>query len=272
MAKTIFISGASRGFGKLWAGAFLKEGYNVVATARNTDALTDLANQYEDRLLSIRLDVNDRAACLAAVHQAQEYFGSIDVLINNAGYGLMGCVEEVTEDQARGIFDTNFFGLLWLTQAVLPVMRAQGRGHIIQITSVLGLTTWPTMGLYNSTKFAVEGLSETLAAEVKGLGIKVTMVEPAAYATEFGTVSPARAESLPAYDDLKAAFMAGLTDLPLGQPDATPTAMIQLVESSNPPLRLLLGSFGYPIVKEAYAGRLAEWDAWQHVSVAAQGA
>ncbi|MBE9461363.1 SDR family NAD(P)-dependent oxidoreductase [Dyadobacter subterraneus] len=271
MARTIFISGASRGFGKIWTEAFLKEGYNVVATARDLSALDVLAVQYGQKILPLILDVNDRQACVAAIQQAKTHFGSIDVLINNAGFGLMGSIEEVSEEQARSIMETNFFGLLWLTQAVLPLMRQQGSGHIIQITSVLGLVTWPTLGLYNATKFAIEGLSETLAAEVKDFGIKVTMVEPAAYATDFGGVSAVMTEPLPAYDKMKASFRASIGDLSLGKPEATAGALLKIVASENPPLRLILGSVGYPLIKEAYTKRLEDWEAWQHVAIEAHG-
>src|SRR6201996_6674048 len=181
MSKTIFITGASRGFGKIWAEAFLKRGDKVVATARDLSSLDDLVGKYGSNILPIKLDVNDRAADFAAIKQAKDHFGSIDVLINNAGYGLFGSIEETTEKEAREQIETNFFGLLWATQAVLPIMREQKSGHIIQVSSVLGLVTLPVLGLYNASKFAVEGLSETLATEVAGFGIKVSLIEPNGY-------------------------------------------------------------------------------------------
>jgi NAD(P)-dependent dehydrogenase (short-subunit alcohol dehydrogenase family) len=272
MSKTIFISGASRGFGKTWAEAFLKRGDKVIATARNVDALSDLVQQYGEQLLPIQLNVNDREAGTAAVQQAKAHFGTIDVLINNAGFGLLGSVEEVSEQQAHQVMETNFFGLLWLTQAVLPIMRQQGHGHIIQVTSVLGLITWPVMGLYNASKFAVEGLSETLAAEVKEFGIKVSLVEPGPYATDFAGTSATYTQGLPAYDAVKAAFRAEVVNVPLGKPAATTDAILKLVDSENPPLRLLLGKLGYPLVQQAYRSRMAEWEAWNEVAIAAQGA
>src|SRR6201999_4194193 len=176
MAKTIFITGASRGFGKLWAEALLQRGDKVVATARDLSALDDLVSKYGDNVLPLQLDVNDRAADFAAIAKAKAHFGSIDVLINNAGYGLFGSIEETTEKEAREQMETNFFGLLWLTQAVVPVMREQGHGHIIQLSSILGLVSLAVIGLYNASKFAVEGLSQTLATEIKGFGINVTLV------------------------------------------------------------------------------------------------
>ena len=271
MSKTIFISGASRGFGKIWTEAFLKRGDKVIATARNIEALNDLVQQYGEQLLPIQLNVNDREADFAAVQQAKDHFGTIDVLINNAGFGLLGSIEEVSEQQAHAVMETNFFGLLWLTQAVLPIMRQQGHGHIIQVTSVLGLVTWPVMGLYNASKFAVEGLSETLATEVKGFGINVSLVEPGPYATDFAGTSAAHAQGLLAYDAVKAAFLAEVANVSLGKPEATTEAILKLVDSENPPLRLLLGQLAYPLVQQVYSNRLAEWAAWNEVAIAAQG-
>ncbi|WP_426478922.1 SDR family NAD(P)-dependent oxidoreductase [Chryseobacterium sp. CBSDS_008] len=171
MSKTVLITGASKGFGKTWAEAFLAKGYKVAATARNVETLNDLKDKYGDSMLPLTLDVDKREESLAVVQKVQQHFGSIDILINNAGYALTGAVEETNEQEARAQFDTNFFGTLWLTQAVLPIMRDQKSGHIIQVSSILGLATLPTMGLYNASKFAVEGLSETLATEVKEFGI-----------------------------------------------------------------------------------------------------
>lgn len=271
MSKTIFISGASRGFGKLWAEAFLKRDDNVIATARDISALNDLAGRYGDHILPLQLDVNDRDADFAAVKTAVEHFGGIDVLINNAGYGLFGAVEETSEQEARSQMETNFFGLLWLTQAVLPVMRQQGHGHIIQLSSVLGVVTLPVLGLYNASKFAVEGLSETLATEVKGFGIDVTLVEPNGFSTDWAGASAYHTQALPEYDGVRAAFQAGLTDDIFGKPEATSEAILKLVDSENPPLRLFLGKVAYSWVKEVYKGRDAEWESWAEVAAEAHG-
>lgn len=273
MSKTIFITGASRGFGRIWTEAFLKRGDKVIATARNIDALNDLVAQYGDNILPIQLDVNDRAADFAAIAKAKAHFGTIDVLINNAGYGLFGTIEEISEQEARDQIETNVFGLLWLTQAVLPVMRQQGHGHIVQLSSVLGITTLPVLGLYNATKFAVEGLTETLAAEVAGFGIKVSLVEPNGFATDFGGTSGARAAStIDAYDDVKVVLQAGMADTDIfGDPKATVDAVLQLIDNPNPPLRLFLGKAALPWVKQAYADKLASWEEWNHVAVAAHG-
>jgi NAD(P)-dependent dehydrogenase (short-subunit alcohol dehydrogenase family) len=272
MAKTIFVTGASRGFGKLWAEALLQRGDQVVATARDVHTLNDLVHKYGNNILPIQLNVNDRAAGFAAVEKAKQHFGSIDVLINNAGYGLFGSIEETNEKEAREQLETNFFGLLWLTQAVLPVMRQQGYGHIIQLSSALGLVTLPVLGLYNASKFAVEGLSETLATEVKRFGINVTLVEPNGFATDWGGASAAQvAAAMPEYNALRTSFSETITEEVIGIPEATTPAVLKLIDSPNPPLRLFLGNQGYPWVKQVYETRFAEWEAWKETSVAAQG-
>lgn len=271
MSKTIFISGASKGFGKIWAEAFLKRGDKVVATARNIDTLQDLVTTYGDTILPLQLDVNDREADFAAIEKAKAHFGSIDVLINNAGFGVFGAVEEVSEKEARDQIETNVFGLLWLTQAAIPVMRKQGHGHIIQISSVLGVATVPTLGIYNASKFAVEGLSETLAAEVKPFGINVTLIEPNGFSTDWGGPSALRSEKNPVYDDLREAVTKGFTPESTGKPEATTDAIIKLVDAQNPPLRLFLGKVGLPWVKQVYTQRLATWEEWAEVSTAAHG-
>ena len=271
MAKTIFITGASRGFGKLWAEALLQRGDKVIATARDLRTLDDMVSKYGDNILPLQLDVNNREADFAAINQAKEHFGGIDVLINNAGYGLFGSIEETTEKEARDQVETNFFGLLWLSQAVLPVMREQGHGHIIQLSSVLGLVTLPVLGLYNASKFAVEGLSETLATEVKGFGINVTLIEPNGFATDWSGASAIQTVAMPEYDGVRAAFQAGLTDDIWGVPEATTDAVLKLIDSENPPLRLFLGKMAYPWTKQVYEGRFAEWDSWSGVSAAAHG-
>jgi len=272
MSKVILITGASRGFGKIWAEAFLKRGDLVVATGRNLAALQDLADEYGDQVLPIQLDVNDREASFKAVNAAKEHFGRIDVLINNAGYGLFGAVEETSEQEARDQMETNFFGVLWLTQAVLPIMRAQHSGHIIQVSSYLGLVTVPVLGIYNASKFAVEGLSETLATEVKAFGINVSLVEPNGYATSWSGGSAFQTKPIEIYDPVKAALQEAISVPGLfGQPEATTEAMIKLIDTPHPPLRLLLGEFAYPTIKKAYEERLASFEEWKSVSEAAHG-
>jgi len=167
--------------------------------------------------------------------------------------------------------ETNFFGLLWLSQAVLPVMREQGYGHIIQISSVLGLISRPVLGLYSASKFAVEALSESLAAEVKGFGIKVSMIEPAGFDTEWGGASATRTVPIPEYDEVKANHQAGIPPDFRGVASGTTGALLKLIDSENPPLRLLLGKYANMLVKKDYQSRFAEWDRWQDVTLAAQG-
>lgn len=271
MSKTIFLTGASRGFGKIWAEAFLQRGDKVIATARNLSNLDELVKTYGENILPIKLDVNDRDAVFAAVKTGKEHFGSIDVLINNAGFGLFGAIEETTEQQARDQFETNFFGLLWVTQAVIPVMREQKSGHIIQLSSVLGVVTFPTLGLYNASKFAVEGLTESLVQEVAPFGIKVSMVEPNAFSTDWAGGSAVHTTPNPLYEKVKTDLQASFGPDFFGDPKATVPAILQLVDSENPPLRLFLGKIAYPAVKQSYEARWAEWDAWKHVSEQAHG-
>lgn len=272
MSKVILITGASRGFGRIWAETFLKRGDKVVATGRSLEALQDLSATYGDQVLPLQLDVNDREASFKAVNAAKEHFGRIDVLINNAGYGLFGAVEETTEQEARDQMETNFFGVLWATQAVLPIMRAQQAGHIIQVSSYLGLVTIPVLGIYNASKFAVEGLTETLAAEVKHFGIHVSLVEPNGFATSWAASSAVQTKGMDVYDPVKAGLQEAMSVPGLfGQPEATADALIKLVDAANPPLRLLLGAFAYPAVKQAYEERLASFEEWKDVAEAAHG-
>lgn len=271
MSKTLLITGASRGFGKLWAEAFLKRGDKVIATARDTADLKELESRFGNNVLPLQLDVTNREDCFEVVSKAVSHFGKIDVLINNAGYGLFGAVEETSEQEARGQMETNFFGTLWMTQAVLPRMRKQQSGHIIQVSSYLGLVTLPVLGLYNASKFAVEGLSETLAAEVKDFGIHVTLIEPNGYSTDWSGASAFRTEPIDAYNPIKEAFQKGANPDSFGKPEATAESVLKLVDSSNPPLRLLFGKIAYPAVKRVYEDRLASFEEWQAESIAAHG-
>lgn len=271
MTKTIFITGASRGFGRIWTEAFLKRGDNVVATVRNTESLKDLASKYQENLLVLQLDVTDKKAAFETISKAKRHFGAIDVLINNAGYGHFGAIEELEEQEIRTQFETNVLGLIWLTQAVIPIMREQKSGHIIQLSSVLGVIALPTLGIYSASKFAVEGLTESLAAEVAGFGIKVSLVEPNGYETDFGASSSVQSKPLEQYDAVRTALQEGNKEEDYGVPEATSEAVLKLVDAENPPLRLLLGKAGVQWTKYAYAERLKTWDEWQDVSEAAHG-
>ncbi len=270
MSKTILISGASKGFGRAWTEAFLAKGYKVAATARNIDTLADLKAQYGEAILPLKLDVNNRSESFAVVEKVQQHFGTIDILINNAGYALNGAVEEASEQEARAQFETNFFGTLWLTQAVLPIMRKQQSGHIIQVSSILGIATLPIIGLYNASKFAVEGLTETLASEVKQFGINVTLVEPNGYVTDIWG-NGFNSESIDAYDGIKKALAEGHDPDTFGKTSATVPAIIKLVEAENPPLRLFLGKVALPFAKQTYEQKIKTWEEWADVSVAAHG-
>ena len=169
MSKTWFITGASRGFGRVWTTAALERGDRVAATARDTTTLTELVARFGDALLPIQLDVTDRAAGIAAVQTAHHRFGRLDVVVNNAGYGHFGAVEETTDDEARAQLETNFFGALWITQAAIPLLHEQGSGHIVQVSSIGGVTAFPNLGVYNASKWALEGLTEALAGEGRGV-------------------------------------------------------------------------------------------------------
>jgi NADP-dependent 3-hydroxy acid dehydrogenase YdfG len=273
MSKTIFITGASKGFGKLWAEALLEEGNNVAATARTISTLDDLKAKYGDRILPLKLDVNNRQEVFDTVDTIEKHFGKIDVLINNAGYGLFGTVEETKEQQAREQMETNFFGSLWVSQAVLPVMRKQKSGHIIQISSFLGLTTLPLLGLYNASKFAIEGLIETIGTETTHLGIKTTLIEPNGYATDWAGASAIQTSAdISDYNPVREAFAkSGDNPDTWGKPEATVQPVLDIVNSENPPQRLLLGKFAYQSINQMYTTRLQEVEDWKEVSITAHG-
>jgi NAD(P)-dependent dehydrogenase (short-subunit alcohol dehydrogenase family) len=272
MAKTIFITGASRGFGRIWAEAFLQRGDNVITAVRSPETLAALSKVFPANLLVLKLDVTDRNESFKAVETAKKHFGKIDVLINNAGFGHMGAVEELNEKDVRSQFETNVLGSLWLIQAILPIMREQNSGHIIQLSSALGLNTVPLMGLYSATKFAVEGLTETLAGEVAGFGIKTTILEPGGFSTDFfGPASLASSEPMTAYESIRKDFFENANEQDSGNPEATAKAIFSLVDSENPPLRLILGKTALPWTKHTYEERFKTWESWQDVSVAAHG-
>ncbi|WEV24100.1 SDR family oxidoreductase [Streptomyces sp. 71268] len=269
MEKTWFITGASRGFGRIWAEAALSRGDRVAATARHPVALKPLTDAYGERVLPLVLDVTDRAAVTAAVRQAAEAFGHLDVVVNNAGYGLFGMIEEATEEQARAQLDTNLLGPLWVTQAALPCLRARGSGHIVQVSSLGGLAAFPTLGLYNASKWALEGMSEALAQEVGPLGIHVTIVEPGPYGTDWSGSSAVHTEPIAAYEPVRAARRAGATARAPRDPRATADVILELVDTDEPPLRLFLGTYPYPVVEAAYRKRLDTWNRWRPLAAKA---
>jgi len=269
--KVWFITGTSRGFGRVWAQAALARGDRVAATARDVKTLAPLVERYGDLVMPLTLDVADKAAAAAAIALAHERFGRLDVVINNAGYGLFGTIEEVSESEARAQIETNLFGALWVTQAALPIMRAQGSGHIIQVSSIGGVNAFPTVGLYHASKWGLEGFSQSLAAEVAGFGIKVTIVEPGGFATDWSGPSAKRAAPMAVYDSARAAIAAFRSSSIPGDPDATGPAILKVVDATDPPLRIFFGSGGLPMTRAEYARRIETWEKWSDVSMEAQG-
>jgi NAD(P)-dependent dehydrogenase (short-subunit alcohol dehydrogenase family) len=269
--KVWFITGTSRGLGRVWAEAALARGDRVAATARDTHRLDDLVIRYPDAVLPLRLEVGDRAAAAAAVGAAHEHFGRLDVVVNNAGFGLFGAVEEVGEDQARAQLETNLLGPLWVTQAAVPIMAAQGGGHIIQVSSIGGVAAFPLLGLYNASKWGLEGLSEALAQEVAPHGIRVTLVEPGPYGTDWNGSSAVWAAPLPRYEQLRERRrVAAAAHRPV-DPAVTAPAILGLVDAADPPLRLFLGTSPYAVAERAYAQRLHTWEQWRELAAAADG-
>jgi len=270
--KVWFITGASRGFGRVWADAALKRGDKVVATARKLESIADLKEKYGANVLTLELDVTNPDQVKTTVAQAHAHFGRLDIVLNNAGYSLVGTIEECSADEIKAMYETNVLGPVAVIQAALPLLREQGGGHILGTSSNLGHVVLPVIGYYCSTKWAFEAIHESLALEVKDFGIKVTIIEPGAYATEFGTQDSLKfAAGLDIYQDFKTQFFNGLGEMEKGDPDATPEAIFKIVDAENPPLRINLGSNNLPWVRAAYAERLASWEEWDAVAKAAQG-
>ena len=271
--KVWFITGASRGFGREWAIAALERGDSVAATARDTSTLDDLVERFGDRVLPLKLDVTDREADFAAVAAAVERFGRLDVVINNAGYGQFGLIEELSEKEARDQLETNTFGALWVSQAALPYLREQGSGHIIQVSSIGGISAFQNIGIYNASKWALEAFSQSLAREVAPVGIKVTRVEPGGFDTDWSGASAKHATPLPAYESLReriAESRRARVSTP-GDPQASAAALLRIVDAEEPPLRVFFGTAPFGIMKADYDSRIAEWEKWQDVSALAQG-
>jgi NAD(P)-dependent dehydrogenase (short-subunit alcohol dehydrogenase family) len=271
--KTWFITGASRGFGREWAIAALERGDQVVATARNVETLDDLVRDYGDRILPLSLDVTDRDGAFDAVRRGVERFGRLDIVVNNAGYGQFGMVEELSEQEAREQIETNLFGALWVTQAALPYLREQGSGHILQVSSIGGISAFANIGMYHASKWALEGISQALAQEVKSFGIKVTLIEPGGYSTDWGGSSARRAAPLAAYDAAREEnqrFRAERSRHP-GDPFATRAAVLKLVDAETPPLRVFFGDGPLAIATADYESRLKTWREWEPLSLEAQG-
>ena len=269
MRKTWFVTGSSRGLGRRFVESALERGDQVAATARDTDALADLVDTHGDAVLPVQLDVTDRAAVTEAVKRAAAHFGRLDVVVNNAGYALFGSIEELAEQDVRDQFETNVLGAMWVTQEVLPYLRDQGGGHIVQISSAGGLVSFPLLGGYHATKWALEGFSESLAQEVAGFGIKVTLVEPGGFATDWGGASATWSAPIAAYDGLRAG--AAEVEVHQSDPAAAGPALLKIVDQENPPLRVILGRQPYEMVKHVYAARLSTWEASAELSAEADG-
>lgn len=269
--RTWFITGASRGLGRAFADAALDRGDRVVAASRTVSS-DDFDERHADRLLTLRLDVTDRTAVLAAVAAAVAHFGRLDVVVNNAGTLSMGMVEEFTEAEARAQFEVNLFGALWVSQAVLPHLRAQRSGHIVQISSIAALGGFPSTGLYSASKFALEGMSEALAREAAAFGVRLSIVQPGGYWTDLYT-SISATTPLEVYAPVRAELERQWAD---GSVDSEPRlaaeALLRLVDSDDPPLRLLLGSMVYDLAFDISRQRMDTWAAWEQVSRAAEHA
>jgi NAD(P)-dependent dehydrogenase (short-subunit alcohol dehydrogenase family) len=270
--KVWFITGASRGFGALMTKQALAAGDAVVATARNPKSVTDKFGDHPN-LVAVALDVTDEGQAKEAAAKAVERFGRIDVLANNAGYGLLGAVEEATAEEVERLYATNVFGLLKVTRAVLPYMRRQRSGHILNFSSIGGYFGYPGWGVYGSTKFAVEGLSESLAAELEPFGIKVTIIEPGFFRTDFLAdnslaVSPA---SIPDYIGTPAGnmrdFAADANHAQPGDPERLAAGVITLVKAANPPLRMPFGSDTVAKIEEQNASVAKELAEWRELAV-----
>jgi NAD(P)-dependent dehydrogenase (short-subunit alcohol dehydrogenase family) len=271
--KIWFITGTSRGFGREWATAALERGDKVAATARDTSSLDDLAAKYGDALLPIQLDVTDRDADFAAVKQAHDYFGHLDIVVNNAGYGQFGFIEELSEKDARDQIETNVFGALWITQAALPYLREQRSGHIIQVSSIGGITAFQNVGIYHASKWALEGFSQALAQEVASFGIHVTLIEPGGFSTDWAGSSSSRSEPLPAYADAHAESdrIRNQRMASPGDPNASAAAILKIVDAEKPPLRCFFGDLPITLAKADYESRIKTWEEWQPVAELAQG-
>jgi NAD(P)-dependent dehydrogenase (short-subunit alcohol dehydrogenase family) len=276
MSKVWFVTGSSRGLGRSFVEAALSRGDKVAASARNTGSLEELVTAYGDAVLPLELDVTDKAAVSESVKRTNEHFGRLDVIVNNAGYAQIGAIEELTEQQLREQFETNVFGAVWVIQASLPYLREQGAGHIIQLSSVAGLIAMPLGGAYQASKWALEALNETLAREVADFGIKVTVVEPAGFATRSGKnpdplANGHMAEATPTYDGLRQRLAGLMGKQPAGDPAAAAQTLLKIVDSDNPPLRVLFGQGFYQMLQQVYADRLKTWADGQDLAMEAHG-
>jgi len=270
MKQVWLITGSSRGLGRELAKAVLKKGYQLVATARNPEQLADLKEQYNEQVLTVALDVTDEQAAAAAVKAAVDTFGRLDVLVNNAGYGNVNPIEDTSLDDFRKEIETNLFGTIIMTKAVIPLMRQQGSGHIIQFSSAGGRIGSVGRAPYSTAKWGVEGFSEVLNKEVGPLGIKTTIIEPGGFRTDFAGASTELKEGRPEYDatvGAMARFQRDYNGKQPGDPVKAAEAIIQIAGADNPPLRLLLGSDAYNGVEKNDIAKLEAARKWKDLSL-----
>lgn len=269
MAKVWFITGSSRGLGRSLAEAVLANGDQVAATARNTKQLDDLIGKYPDQIRAIELDVTNYLQINEAVKETISHFGRIDVLVNNAGFGIIGAAEAYSDEQVRNQLETNLYAPIALSRAVLPYMRKQRSGHILQISSAGGRSGNPGLAMYSAAKFGLGGFSEALAKEVAPLGIRVTSIEPGGFRTDWGAASMTYAESVEGYEttvDWMTEFFQK-NYVAMGDPEKAAKVMIDVVGNVEPPVHLVLGSEAVGIVKQTDASRQAEFEKWIPVSI-----
>ena len=271
MNKVWFITGCSTGFGRSLAKEVLQLGYKAVVSSRKKEDVLDIVSNYPDTALAIALDVTDNTQITVAVTAAIAHFGQIDVLVNNAGIGYFGAIEESDETDVRRMFDINVFGLTNVTKAVLPYMRKQRSGHILNIASIGGLVSFPGVGFYHATKYAVDGLSESLAKEVAHLGIKVTIIAPSGFRTDWAGRS-AKDNAVVIDDYAPSAHqnksnIRGVSGNQAGDPERAAKAMVKVVESENPPLRLLLGAAALKNARIKLEQLKTDFDNWQETTV-----
>jgi NADP-dependent 3-hydroxy acid dehydrogenase YdfG len=269
--KVWLITGSSTGLGRALAQAVLEHGYHLVATARQPEQLKELSDRYPDRVMTIALDVTNAQSIQQAVDAALNAYNRIDVLVNNAGYGTVGAIEEVNDDDIRRQFDTNLFGAINVTRAILPTLREQRSGHILNISSANGISAFAGVGIYSATKFALEAISEALAQEVKPLGIKVTIIEPGSSRTNFSSRALSTlSHQINDYAQTSGKIVQRLQERDGKQPNdpaKAAAAMIQVVESDNPPLRLALGKDSVSLITQKLESMKAELEAWKDVSM-----
>lgn len=271
MTKNWLITGASRGFGREFAQAALERGDRVAATARDLSTLDALTERFGDAFVPLALDVTDAEAAGATVKEAEKRLGGLDIVVNNAGYGHFGAVEELSDADLRDQLDANLLGPLRVARAAIPGMRARGRGHFVQISSIGGVGAFANLGAYHASKWGLEALSESMAVEVARFGIHVTIVEPGGFGTDWAGSSARRSDPLDAYEPMREEAAARRGAQAPGSPAAAAQALLEVVDAAEPPLRVLFGAQAPAIVRGVYERRLAEWDAWEHLAIKAQG-